>query len=580
MITDYMTYFDVYGKPMSDDYLENMTVVNAVGSKTDVQVLFTNEKYNRVCQSGLVKPIYNGGANWLRELQQTVRNSGFNSKTENEKLEAIHNIEVTEENKSVAPMSKCTDNCDYITAPHLIQYTDIDGEKEYIAISDYCIERMNAVGDIISSVSLSYTDYEDEDKETATEKWHIISDQVQALKDSIEHNAIKCNIEFIKWSVYGTWLISPLNDEENRKIVESISSLFDSHTEETKDITVTHAETSDKAETAEKAYESDKAETADKAYESDKAKASEKAYESESAKVADGLTDEALQRVADTIIDKITSERLDVLNSIASIAESIRKEREEKIANEYTPIEYAEELRADDIYCSKTLEEAYNILNKYRRLLITGSTGEGKTELAHYIAYKITGHKINSPGEYRNICEVSAREGNSLVGSGYKKNGVLDRFTRYIQENNIEEKCVVICNEIQASDMGYILGDKLWEEFNSTELSSVSSNIYFIFTACNDRDFGVDSQVTQRVPSVDVGYISNKYKERINKIKALHSGKENIIDLVQQINDIEDYPIITIRQLMKMMGGEKLNVADSTISERTFKLIQQLNGMV
>ena len=562
MITDYMTYFGVYGKPMNDDYLENMAVVNGVSSKTDVQVLFTNEKYNRVCQSGLVKPIYNGGANWLRELQQTVRDSEFNSKTENEKIEVIHNIEVQDENKSVVPVGSCTDNCDYITAPHLIQYTDIDGEKEYIAISEYCIERMNAVGEIISSVSLIYTDYADEDKETATEKWHITSDQVQVLKDSIEHNEIKCNIEYIKWSRYGTWLISPLNDEENRKIVQSISSLFDSNTEDTKDITVTHAETSDKS------YESEKSET------------SEKSYESESAKVADGLTDEALQCVADTIIEKITSERLDVLNSIASIAESIRKEREEKIANEYTPIEYAEELRADDIYCSKTLEEADNILNKYRRLLITGSTGEGKTELAHYIAYKITGHKINSPGEYRNICEVSAREGNSLVGSGYKKNGVLDRFTRYIKENNIEEKCVVICNEIQASDMGYILGDKLWEEFNSTELSSVQSNIYFIFTACNDRDFGVDSQVTQRVPSVDVGYISNKYKERINKIKALHIGKENIIDLVQQINDIEEYPIITIRQLMKMMSGEKLNVTDSTISERTFKLIQQLNRMI
>jgi len=31
---------------------------------------------------------------------------------------------------------------------------------------------------------------------------------------------------------------------------------------------------------------------------------------------------------------------------------------------------------------------------------------------------------------------------------------------------------------------------------------------------------------------------------------------------------------------MKMMSGEKLNVTDSTISERTFKLIQQLNRMI
>ena len=303
------------------------------------------------------------------------------------------------------------------------------------------------------------------------------------------------------------------------------------------------------------------------------------------ASVADELTESGITKLIDKLAVEITTTRQDILDSIEEkIAE---KQLERKL--QYNLSKYSGEYKTLDIYDDKIMDTAINTLINNGRLLITGGTGDGKTELAYLLAHEFTDEPIGKPltiednGCYNRICVVNARNGFSLTSED--KTGILDKFVNHIKENNITDTCVLICNEIQASDMGYILGDSLWENFNNSGITNLlPSNLYLIFTGCNDRDFGIDSQVTQRISTVELSYLSKQstvVNEKLTSIFKDTNNFDKILDLVEQINDSEEYAVITVRKFLDAMENNRieLNVDDALLSSHSRNLKERLLGL-
>ena len=333
---------------------------------------------------------------------------------------------------------------------------------------------------------------------------------------------------------------------------------------------VKHAEELDKVKEAEHSDKSDEASKAEEAKTSDKA---------EEAVIADEvrkLTDEQTEQIINALADKLANgDRADILKQIAQKVNEISLEAQW----EYTPSESSGEFNTQDLYEDSVISDARNILDKSHRLLILGSTGTGKTELAYLLAHEFTGEDVASGDtKLQRVCVVDARDGKSLWVDDVNTEryvGELNRFNKYIKKKNKEagsdsETCkyVLICNEIQASDAGYLLGS-LWESANNSEekFNKLEDNLYIIFTACTDQDFGIDDQIKERINNVDVGYISSKYKDKHRKIVEAYIDKnkniEEILNNIEYINDKEEYSIITMRKFItEILANGKVQCSD------------------
>ena len=343
---------------------------------------------------------------------------------------------------------------------------------------------------------------------------------------------------------------------------------------------VAHADVSDASMVSADSLESDKAEQAERSYDS---------YNASTANIADGLTDNAIEKVVESFTDSIVNgDKKEILDAIEQKIFEKQQERREKERWSYPVSIYNHDFESLDVYRNETLENADRHLINSHRLLIIGSTGDGKTELAYYIAHKLTGENIgaNRDSSYFNrICIGSARDARPIYTEKDSEYiGKLNRFVKHIKDNDINEPCIFICNEIQASDMGYILGENLWEEFNNSGISKIlPDNLYLIFTGCKDRDFGIDSQILQRIPSVEIGYISSNFEDKHLKIlKAFDEVNENITDilrLVEDINDSEGYPIISMRKFKDILTGKSFDLGindESILSSETIRALDKL----
>ena len=358
---------------------------------------------------------------------------------------------------------------------------------------------------------------------------------------------------------------------------------------------VAHADMSDTSMVSADSLESDKAgqaEQAEQAGQAEQAEQAERTYNSHNAStanIADDLTDKAIEKVVESFTDSIVNgDKKEILDAIEQKIFEKQQERREKEKWSYPVSVYTQEFETLDVYRNETLENANKHLANSHRLLIIGSTGDGKTELAYYMAHKLTGENIgaNRDSSYFNrICIGSARDARPIYTEKTSEYiGKLNRFIKHIKDNNITEPCVFICNEIQASDIGYILGENLWEEFNNSGISEIlPDNLYLIFTGCKDRDFGIDSQILQRIPSVEIGYISSNYEDKHEKmLKAFDGVNDNLIDilkLVEDINDTEGYPIISMRKFKDILTGKPFDLGlndESILSSETIRALDKL----
>lgn len=308
---------------------------------------------------------------------------------------------------------------------------------------------------------------------------------------------------------------------------------------------------------------------ADRSTNTESAESSYKSHDSATALVADALTEEGVEKVVDAFTELILTSKTEVIDLIAKV--TVERQRENLWKYDYTT--YSGKFTTLDLYRQSDLEKSRVALKDTNRVLILGCTGDGKTELAYLLAEEVTGQAIGKPlsetdkGNYCRICVASARDGECLTAENNNYVGKLERFKKYIKDNNITEPCVFIANEIQASDFNYLLGDSLFENFNNSGRSTLlPSNLYLIFTGCKDRDFGIDSQVTQRVSTVELSYISESNTEVHNKIlNALHDKDvnkvENILKLVERVNTKEEYPVIPMRQFLNIINGKKWSIA-------------------
>jgi len=309
--------------------------------------------------------------------------------------------------------------------------------------------------------------------------------------------------------------------------------------------------------------------------------------QSESSTIADDLTEDGVTRLIDRLATDIVTTRQDILDNIEKKIAEKQLERELR----YNMSVYSGEFNTLNIYKDSDINDALEILNNTGRLLITGGTGDGKTELAYLLANRLTGEAVGKPltdqdnNCYNRICIVSARNGYSLTNS--KKTGIIDKFIKHIIDNNIQDNCVFICNEVQASDMGYLLGDILWENFNDSKKTSLlPSNLKLIFTGCKNRDFGIDSQITERIKHIELSYLSADSDEVNSKLITLLKSErpdvEKILKLVETINDNEEYGVITLRKLFNIVRYNKLelNVDIDMLSSNSIRAKDKLESLI
>lgn len=300
---------------------------------------------------------------------------------------------------------------------------------------------------------------------------------------------------------------------------------------------------------------------------------------------ADSLTDIGLEKA----IQNILSDE----SRLRKIYEAVdNKKLEDK--RKYIAIDYENTTGKGvtlSIYPDELIEEAEAKLNKSHRLMILGGTGSGKTRLSYLLAEKLTGEKIGPPAKgsgecccYHNICEVGARAADKLRNED--KTGALDKFIRHIEDGDKDQKYVFICNEIQATDLGYLIGNELWENFSTPGVyEGLPENLYIIFTACENRDFFLDSQVKERVDNVTIGYISRDNDKTEQKIIDAFKDKvaniDKIIDIIEKVNDTEEYSVINIRTLMRILSDGEFNTEsiDVDIYENNKKQINELKAL-
>lgn len=316
------------------------------------------------------------------------------------------------------------------------------------------------------------------------------------------------------------------------------------------------------------------------------AKEAECSEQSSNAILADGLSDKGFNIVVDKFIDSITCKNTQILDLITKkLLEKQRKENHiYKCQRSYTG-----GYKIKDIYNNETVDQAMKILKNHHRILIMGNTGDGKTSLAYMLANKLTKEDIGEPTDamtnnnYYRICIASAGDGNTLweLDDSAKNLGKLRLFVEHIRSKKITQPCVFICNEIQVSDLRYLIGSNLFEEFSNSKKSAIlPENLYLIFTGCVDSDFGIDAQVTQRVTPVMIKGIREKDTEVRGKLAAAFKNSNNdiIFDTSAEINSIEGYSVITMRKLIQMLKEEKPNLAVDmdSLSNKSKKLLERL----
>ncbi len=317
---------------------------------------------------------------------------------------------------------------------------------------------------------------------------------------------------------------------------------------------------------------------ADHAKESDSSKQSE---EADVANVASGLTEEGSNELFNKFMDSLMEEDSLVMGALAKKTYEIQKAEEKREKHTYKfNSSYGGNFTTVDIYNDSLLEKANDILNRSGRLLIIGETGSGKSELAYKLISEITGEPIGVPtgsdtvANYNRVCIANARNGYSFwyEDDSHATIGKLKLFVEHIRKNNITEPCVFVGNEIQSSDFGYLMGDALFDAFNTparVDEELLPSNLYIVFIGCNNRNFGIDDQVYGRVEHVRLEYLAGGTSEgEVIASKIIKNlGGDNlerakqIVNIVSKINSNEKdnnfAAVISTRELIKKLKGQK-----------------------
>ena len=303
--------------------------------------------------------------------------------------------------------------------------------------------------------------------------------------------------------------------------------------------------------------------------------------------IADGLSEKGFNIVVEKILNSVTNKDTKIIDLLINRMQELK----EKKKHEYKYTNYDSHFTTADIYSSDVLVKARNKLKDAKRLLILGNSGDGKTQLAYFLAHEITGGEPigipqkNEPENYNRICIENAGNGYTLWEEDDTKEtmGKLRLFVEHIEQNNITQDCCFICNEIQVSDLRFLVGGRIFEAFNNCEhCTLLPDNLYIIFTGCKDRDFGIDNQVLERIPSVEIPYIQENSYEVKGKILKAFKGKseettKEIIDNVGKINSAEECQIVSTRKLIDIINGKKVNLhTESILSEDGKKAYKKL----
>lgn len=312
------------------------------------------------------------------------------------------------------------------------------------------------------------------------------------------------------------------------------------------------------------------------------------AKQSDNTILADGLSDAGFNIIVDKFINSIIKDNISIMDMIAE--KVLEKQYKDSHTYKYQQ-SYDGVYKIKNIYSNEIIKRSIEILDKNRRLLIMGNTGDGKTSLAYLLAKEITGEDIGEPTNakvdtnYYRICIAGAGDGNTLweIDDREKNLGKLRLFVEHIQKEKITQPCVFICNEIQVSDLRYLIGNNLFEDFSNSKRSRIlPDNLFLIFTGCTDSDFGIDEQITQRITPVEIkGLYANDNDIKIKLADAFPSDNGGkIIDTVAEINSTEEYTVITMRKLIQMLRGEKpnLGIREDTLSNKSKKLLEELRG--
>lgn len=338
--------------------------------------------------------------------------------------------------------------------------------------------------------------------------------------------------------------------------------------------------------------------------EAEHAQQSDSSKESKEAAVADGLTDEATKELFNNFIKAFMEEDSPVMEAFEKKIYEVQQAKAYRQKHTYHVKSFDGKFETVDIYKDSLLKEAKEILERTGRLLIVGDTGSGKSELAYKLIADITGEKVGISGveaDYYRVCIANARDGESFWCEDDNKStlGKLRLFAEHIRKNNITEPCVFVGNEIQASDFGALIGNRLFERFNSPERideSLIPSNLYIIFTGCDHRDLGIDNQVYGRVGHVKLEYLADGTGSgEVDAVKIIKNlGGKNpkraieIVNLVSEINAKEkEYnyaAVISTRELIKKLKGQITTLIPKSgdkeyLTSDSQKLLEKLVGL-
>lgn len=561
LLIKYITDTKEYGKP-SDDSLDYFLNSDLAKSIIDNNKSFNGNKIEEVVNSEWLKLVkteaiddtsyidceFNGGYNFYRYLStQTI------SSVDNLKQAILQYIipEITEIPSELQSILK------QYNGNNLYRVTQADGTHHYI------------ITDKIGSIKV----YDNKASELVNTTDNELISSLEKLSFTQQYlgTAVNAFINIPNNTISEISLYSLCSTLENPVKLSNQHNIIDN---------VAHANESDKALVSGDSLKSDDSVNAESA---ESAESSYKSHDATTAMIADSLTDEGIEKVVDTFTNSILTSKTEVIDLIAKAIADKQKEALWK----YNCTTYSNKFSTMDFYKQSTLNKAKAILDNTGRILILGCTGDGKTELAYFLAHTLTNEDIGKPlsetdkGNYHRICVASGRDGECFTAENNNYIGRLRKFIKHIKDNNITEPCVFIGNEIQAADMSYLLGDSLWENFNNSDRSTLlPNNLYLIFTGCKDRDFGVDSQTTQRISTVEIDYLSEDNQEVHDKIlnKLSNSKVENILKLVEKINSREDYPVIPMRQFINIINDKNWNIAvdESMLSSTSKRDLEEL----
>lgn len=210
----------------------------------------------------------------------------------------------------------------------------------------------------------------------------------------------------------------------------------------------------------------------------------------------------------------------------------------------------------DDIYDDDTINTALDYLRTNHKVLVLGSSGNGKTAFCKMIASRLTGINCNITGPEVYLKRYCRTVANNIVPF-YSENGlvrgILSRFIDYIYETCIEEPCVFYGDEVQRYPLKALFNNAYSESFELPE------NLYII---CSGLD--VETMDKKIFKTVEIKGIQKDNTVTHKKLCNLYGNKidhfEDLLIKFEDINSCSSSPIVRVGGLYTFIATNMLPV--------------------